>query len=230
MRRILILLVAMILLAACSTPTPDPAVIDDLVAQTVEALPTQTPYPTYTPYPTVTKTPAPTKTPMPTPIPDTTGKAVAMNHIKEWTADGVTMELIRVLICDSSWSDVNSYSNLPAWRNANSYIMIEFKVKNNSNKKVSLMLIQHSLAAVNGEQVEANDYLWDFGYFNNKLDADLLPGIEIQDFYWLPLDTKFEDISTVYMDFVGAFVDGRGIINDMSIKLDISNWGFEERP
>lgn len=230
MKKTIVILTLVFLLSACSTPTPDPAVINDLVAQTVEALPTQTPYPTYTPYPTATKVPAPTKTPIPTPVPDPAGKAVAMNHVKEWTAKGVTMELIRVFVCDSSWSDVKTFFDLPAWRNANSYIMIEFKVKNNSEKKASLMLIQSSIVAVNGEQVEANDYLWDLGYYYNKLEGDLMPGVEIQDFYYLPLETKFEDISTVYLDFVGAFIDNTGIINDMSVKLDISDWGFDERP
>jgi len=69
-RAISLVLICMVLIAAATAcrliaPTPDPAVIQRLVAEavraTLEAMPTATPYPTYTPVPL-----APTYTPYPT--------------------------------------------------------------------------------------------------------------------------------------------------------------------
>jgi LysM repeat protein len=68
MKRATLLIPVCLMLAVAATachlvaPTPDPAVIERLVAEavraTIEAMPTATPYPTYTPVP-----PAPTPTP-----------------------------------------------------------------------------------------------------------------------------------------------------------------------
>jgi LysM repeat protein len=81
MKRATLVVFICLVLAATATacrliaPTPDPAVIQRLVAEavraTLEAMPTATPYPTYTPVP-----PAPTYTPRPiiisgTPVPAT---------------------------------------------------------------------------------------------------------------------------------------------------------------
>lgn len=66
MKKLLVILV-LLLLAGCATPTPDPAVVAQQVEETVSAIPTQTTYPTYTPNPT--QTPFPTYTNVPTQTP-----------------------------------------------------------------------------------------------------------------------------------------------------------------
>ena len=65
MKRLAVLvLILILLLSACSQPTPEVVRETVVVYVTQQALPTYTPYPTYTPAP-----PAPTYTPYPTPTP-----------------------------------------------------------------------------------------------------------------------------------------------------------------
>lgn len=69
MRRPVITLFLLLIVAGCAAPAPDPALVQQIVKDTQAAIPTQTPYPTNTPKPTITptptRTPAPTRTPRP---------------------------------------------------------------------------------------------------------------------------------------------------------------------
>ncbi len=236
---IIVFIIGTMLLTACSAPQSEQLQL--LIEQTITSMPTQIPYPTYTPNPTYTpyptytlvptasKTPQPTQTPTQLPNEDPTGIAVAKNHVQTWEAKGVTVELLRVLICDKSFSDVSTFSNIPAWKNAKSYIMFEFKASNNSEKRANLMLFQGSMVATGGKQVEGSDFLWDLDYFGDDPSGDLMPGVSMQGGFWLPLDISFDEIQVVYLDFVGAFVDSTGIFRNMELQLDISDWTFEPR-
>lgn len=231
-----ILLLLTFLLTSCTALAPDLDMINEIVESTLTSIPSQTPYPTYTYYPTftavpsATKTVKPTQTPTKTPITETTGLVVAKNYLKTFEAQGITIEVVRVLLADSSWSDLATYHNIPDWKNANTYIMVEFLVTNNSDRKVGILLYQQSHIAVNGEQVNGNDYFWDLGYYGDNPDGDVMPGVIYHTGYYLPLKTKFDEISTVYLDFSGAYFDGTGFLNDLSLTLDISDWAFEPRP
>jgi hypothetical protein len=88
MKRAVINLMAILLLSACTLPTPEMAttVVKETVVVTQQPLPTYTPYPTYTPlptytpqapWPTYTLPPTPTVTPVPadTPTPPWTATA-----------------------------------------------------------------------------------------------------------------------------------------------------------
>lgn len=232
MKRIFFVLITMLFLAGCS---PNPEKLQVLVEQTLTAIPTGTAYPTYTPYPTYTVVPTTTRTPKPTQTPtqppnfDPTGLAVAKNNVAVFESRGVKIEIVRIVIADKSWGDVASYSYIPDWKNANSYIMLEFKASNNSEDKASLMLMQASMIAASGKQVSGSDYIYDLDYFGDDPDSDLMPGVSMQGGYWLPLETPFNEIQTVYMDFVGAFINSNGIFRNMELKLDISDWTFEPR-
>jgi len=206
------------------------ATIESGIEQTLVSIPTQTPYPTYTVIPTATKTPRPTLTPTQTPDIDPTGIAVAKNNVAVFESKGVTIEIVRVVIADKSWGNIPSYSHIEDWKKANSYIMVEFKATNNSEDKASLMLMQSSMIAASGYQVSGSDYYWDIDYFGDDPDGDLMPGVSMQGGYWLPLKTPFNEIQTIYMDFVGAFINSNGIFRNMTLKLDIADWTFEPPP
>lgn len=62
------ILLVTVFLVGCAPSTPDPLVIENKVNETIQALPSQTPYPTYTPL--STNSPLPTYTMVPTYTPD----------------------------------------------------------------------------------------------------------------------------------------------------------------
>jgi hypothetical protein len=102
-RTILIAVLISIFLAGCSAPASDPALIENIVKETMAAMPTQTAYPTktanptYTPYPTYTNVPTqkpkviivtptntPTSTLTPTPINSLTPTTPPTNTPQPW--------------------------------------------------------------------------------------------------------------------------------------------------
>lgn len=74
MKKIIVTLALLFLLAACTPATPEVSLVETAIAQTQAALPTETPVPTktLTPTPSLTHTPIPTDTPTRTPRPTST--------------------------------------------------------------------------------------------------------------------------------------------------------------
>ena len=87
MKRALITLVVILLLSACTQPTPEPEIVTEVIKETVVV--TQSPLPTYTPYPTFTpQEPLPTSTPtevVHTPLPTSTPTQVVPTATPTWT-------------------------------------------------------------------------------------------------------------------------------------------------
>lgn len=142
----------------------------------------------------------------------------------------MTVELLRVVICDKSFSDIRNFYDFPEWKNAKSYLMVEFKATNNSEKTADLMLFQNSSVATAGKQIDSGRFFWEIRPFGDNPDGDYLPGVTMQGGYYIPLDVPFDEIQKVYFDFAGVFVNGSGIINNMQLNIDISDWTFEPRP
>lgn len=231
MKRVILIAILIVALSACA---PKPEKLQPLVEQTLTAIPTNTAYPTYTPYPTYTLYPtntivAATQTPSAATTPE--NMAISKNHIHTYETKGVSVELYRVLICDKNWRDVKNYADYKEWNNANSYLMIEFKVINSGDKKISTMLLQGCQVAINQEeQIDCYDYFWNMRWVGDNLDRDTLPGVTRRGTYYLPLKTNFEDVRSVYLSFPGVFINQTGVLNNLDITLDVTDWAFEDRP
>jgi hypothetical protein len=242
-----------VILVGCAAPVPNPAVGENTVTDAMKSTqtntlsptnipepintpkPTNTPYPTYTPIPSMILTPTftpfpPTPTLDPTPTKDIVEFAVSKNHLYKNEKKGVYYELLRIVIKDKEFEDMSSGAANSYWNQANCYVMFEFVVRNNSDSRVSLLLLQTMKVAVGDEQVDGIDYVWDYKYFGDDPQSELMPGISMQGGFWMPLKTKRSDIKKLYIAFDPPFLKSTALEPEIELNFDVTAWDFEPRP
>lgn len=230
---IIIIVLTSLILAGCAPSTPDPAVIEQVVRETVSSVPAATAYPTYTPYPTYTSQPSPTMaepTNTPTPEPNVfEAIAVSKNNVETIEKQGVVFELIRVVVSDRKGDPEKWVSEIPEFDKATTLIMLEFKITNNTDGTIDILLKDHCNILVGKEQVDCNS-LPRMKYFNDDIQS-IMAGVTRQGGFYVPANTPRSDISKIIFEAPGAFnAKGNGFTGDVVFTFDTTGWTWEPRP
>lgn len=229
-KNLFLVVILCILLVGCTTPTPDPAMIEEIVKETIMAVPTQTAFPTYTPYPTATKV-LPTATLVPTPTLSSNPSGivgVAKNSLGMLEDKGVQLEIYRIIVADRSKFDFTNWSNTRAFDNAKTMIELVVKYSNNTNELIKFHSFPEGLAAINGEQINFSNSYYETRFDDNAFSG-ILPGMSITTGFWFPVkNTEWQDITEIKLYIPGAInKDNYTFTNDFEFTIDVEGWGFE---
>lgn len=239
MKKLLLsLLLVFVVLAGCNSSSPDPSVLNSAVEATILAMPSVTPYPTFTPYPTYTPFPSPTVVlPTATSVPTATLSAnplgiigVAKNHLGSLEQKGVVVEILRVIIGDAQQFDYSGWKHHEDFDTAKTMVELLVSVTNNTKGKISFLGLDYGLVAINGEQVELNQYYSRYGF--SPRTSDLMAGVSMERGLWFPIyNSDWDQVKEIQLSLVGAFNDsGIGFTNDFNFTVPVEGWGFEPKP
>jgi hypothetical protein len=169
-----------------------------------------------------TDTPAPTANVLET-------IAVSKNDIETIEKSGVVIELVRALVSDRENYPDDWFDTIPEFDAAKTLIMFEFRVTNNTDGTISVLLKEHCNILVSGEQIDCNRLPY-ISYADYEIDT-IMTGVTRKGFFYVPANTPRGDISTITIEFPGAFNSrGNGFTGDFTFTFDITDWVWTPRP
>lgn len=160
-----------------------------------------------------------------------TNDAMAKNYLVNIEENGVVIEIVRILICDSKWEPVqNKFSEYKSMDNKESLIEIIFRITNNRDQNINA-LITETIAAFDGEQIKFDDYYFDT-WIGDEFIYDILPGSIMIGGIWLGVSrSKFDEIEKIVISM--PYISGSNyeqLTNDFVWTIDVENWEFETFP
>lgn len=160
-----------------------------------------------------------------------TNDALAKNYLVEVEENGVVIEIVRILICDSNWEPTqNEFSEYKSMDNKEAFIEIIFRVTNNREQKINT-LITETIASFDGEQIKFDDYYFDTWIGDEFID-DILPGSIVIGGIWLGVSrSKFNEIEKIVISM--PYISGLNyeqLTKDFIWTIDVNGWEFETYP
>lgn len=219
-------LILTVLLAACSTPTPEVITVERTVEVPVEiTVPIEVPVTvvvTSTPEPP----PDPTATPSPEPTEETqTGPGKAANFVATQERDGLVLELARVYcLSPEGFLELQQISTLPEeFEESAAVCEIILRITNNTEETIAIHPAQGQVIVEN-EQLEPYDFR---AYIGEDIDGDIYGGVTLVGGYWFGVKrSTWEEINTLRY----VVRDHRRGSPEFDLQVDMSDWGFEPMP
>lgn len=160
---------------------------------------------------------------------------VAKNNVAEIEDSGITIEVLRVLICDKDWDGIEDLdlAQYETFSDKDTMIEYVFKITNDTDV-VAHFFFTSSIASANGEQVSFVDFRnYGAGYIGNDLGSDILPGSYIIGGLWTGYsDSSWDEIKKIVISVDSAhgssFIDK--LTGNYLFTIDVINWEFEPLP
>lgn len=176
-----------------------------------------------------TKTITPSKTNVPTITAVDPSKMIAKNYLGTVDSGGVEVEILRILIAEKTV--VNQDFSDEIFLDKYVVAQFTFRIQNNTEEVISVF-VGHALIAVNSEQIDLFDYMWDFYDFGDSISGDFLPGVSSIGGVWCGIKNySVQEINRIIVTILAPAGPGMKRLGpNYFFDIEVNDWGYEEPP